>query len=301
MITNTTEDKARQRKALYILLGLLVALTIVGGATYIVHQQKKITEIQELSTLDKKLLEEDYNDLVLQYEGFKFTVEDDSLLQQLSSEQAKVKRLMEELQTVKSTNAAKIADLKRELETLRKVLRSYVVQIDSLNRANQELRTENQEVKQQISQVTSQRQRLQAEKDELANQVQLAAKLSISGLQVKGLNSRGRPTKRVQNMKQLEIAFQLDRNVTTEPGMKTIYLRITKPDGVLLEQPGVSGTFPFESGKVPYSVSRQVEYGGEPVGMTIYWDIQEFLVEGSYRIEFFADGYKIGHAGFALQ
>lgn len=296
----TAEDKARQRKALYILLGILTALLIIGGAVYIVHQQKKISEIQELSALDKKLLEEDYNDLVLQYEGFKFTVDNDSLLNQLASEQAKVQRLMEELQTVKSTNAAKIADLRRELETLRKVLRSYVVQIDSLNRANEALRTENQAVKQQISQVTTQRQRLQAEKEKLVGQVQLAAKLSVSGLQVRGLNSRGRDTKRVQNMKQLEFTFQLDRNVTAEPGMKTIYLRITKPDGILLEQPGVSGTFPFESGQVPYSVSRQVEYGGEPVSMTIYWDIQEFLIEGSYQVEFFADGYMIGRSTFSL-
>lgn len=300
MTDNNAEDKARQRKALYILLGIIVVLLIVGGGIYIAHQQKRINDIQELSALDKQLLEEDYNDLVLQYEGFKFTVKDDSLLNQLASEQAKVQRLMEELQTVKSTNAAKIADLKRELETLRKVLRSYVVQIDSLNRANEALRTENREVKQQISQVTSQRQRLQEEKEKLADQVQLAAKLSVSGLRVRGLNSRGRNTKRVQNMKQLEFEFQLDRNVTAEPGMKTVYLRITKPDGVLLQQPGVSGTFPFESGQVPYSVSRQVEYGGEPVAMTVYWDIQEFLIEGSYQVEFFADGYLIGRSSFSL-
>lgn len=295
-----SDDKARQTKALLIVIGLILLGVIVWGGLRIADQRKQIEQIQELSALDKQLLEEDYNELVLQYEGYKFSVSNDSLAQQLSSEQAKVQRLIEELKTVKEDDAREITRLKRELRTLRDVLKSYVEQIDSLNRANQALRTENKEVKEQVLAVTSQRERLQAEKERLSGQVQLAAKLSVSALRVRGLNSRGRETKRVQNMKQLEFVFQIDRNVTAEPGLKTVYLRISKPDGSLLQQPGVSGHFPFEGGSVPFSVSREVEYGGEPVAMTVYWDIQEFLIEGSYLVEFFADGYLIGRATFAL-
>ena len=58
------------------------------------------------------------------------------------TEQAKVQRLMEELRTVKSTNAKEIARLKKELATLRKIMRNYVIQIDSLNRANEQLKVE---------------------------------------------------------------------------------------------------------------------------------------------------------------
>lgn len=68
-----------------------------------------------------------------QYEGYRFEVENDSLAYQLASEQAKVQRLLEELRTVKSNNAQRIAELTRELETLRQILRNYVIQIDSLN------------------------------------------------------------------------------------------------------------------------------------------------------------------------
>ena len=300
-MTDTAEDKSRKRTALLIVLGLILLGVIVWGAFRIRSQEHQIAQIQELSALDKQLLEEDYNELVLQYEGYKFSVSDDSLAARLSSEQAKVQRLIEELKAVKESDAREITRLKRELRTLRDVLKSYVEQIDSLNRANQALRTENKEVKEQVIAITGQRERLQAEKEKLTGQVELAAKLSVSALRVRGLNSRGKETKRVQNMKQLEFDFQLDRNVTAEPGLKTVYLRISKPDGTLLTQPGVSGSFPFEGGSVPFSVSREAEYGGEPLAMTVYWDIQEYLIEGNYLVEFFADGYLIGRSTFALK
>ena len=46
-------------------------------------------------------------------------------------EQLKTQRLLEELRTVKSTNATEIRRLKKELATLRKVMIGYINQIDS--------------------------------------------------------------------------------------------------------------------------------------------------------------------------
>lgn len=295
-----TEDKKRQRKALVIVGSVLLLLIVAVGVFTIIQQRREIASVRELTQLEKEMLQDEYNELALQYEGYRFEISNDSLAQKLATEQAKVQRLMEELKTVKNTNATRIAELKRELETLRKVMRSYVVQIDSLNAANQALRSENQEVKRQISAVTSERQQLKAERERLVEQVTLAAKLSVSSFSAQGLNSRGKSTSRLQRMKQLQFSFNIDSNVTVEPGYKDIYMRITTPDGLLLEQAGVSGTFDFEGAKVPYSVSRQVEYGGELLPMVMYWDIQEYLTEGNYQAEFFAEGYLIGRFSFTL-
>ena len=296
----STEEAKRKKKALIIVGAILLALLIAGGIYTILRQRRQLTDIQNIAEIEKQELQEQYNEVALQYEGFKIEVSNDSILHQLESEQAKVQRLMEELRTVKSTNAARISELRRELETLRKVLRHYVVQIDSLNRANAELRTENQEVKRQISQVTSERTQLREEKAKLTEQVTLASKLSASSFNVRRLNSRGRETKRIQQMRQLEFRFTIDKNVTAEPGFRDIYMRIITPDEVLLQKPAESGHFNFEGGKVPYSIKRQVEYGGEATTLTMYWDIEEYLVEGNYRVEIFADGYIIGRFTFAL-
>lgn len=296
----TTEDKQRQRKAL-IIVGAIVLLILVAIGIYtIVNQRQQLSDMKEIAEIEKQALQEQYNEVALQYEGFKIEVSNDSLLHQLESEQAKVQRLMEELRTVKSTNAARISELRRELETLRKVLRHYVVQIDSLNKANAALRTENQEVKRQIDEVTTERQQLREEKERLTEQVTLASKLSVSNFSVRALNSRGKETKRIHNMKQLEFVFTIDQNVTATPGFRDVYMRILTPDDLLLQKPSESGRFDFEGGMVPYSIKRQVEYGGEATTLTMYWDIEEYLIEGTYRVELFADGYIIGRFTFTL-
>ncbi len=294
------DDKARQRKALYILGGIILLVLIGIGIYTIAHQKKQISDIQALAQLEKETLEEEYNEVALQYEGFKIEVKNDSILQQLESEQAKVKRLMEELQTIKNTDAHRIAELKRELETLRKVLRHYVVQIDSLNRENASLRSENQEVKRQISEVTNETSRLREEKNRLTEQVTLASKLAVSNFSVRALNARGKETKRMHNMRQLEFRFTIDKNVTAEPGYRDIYVRISTPDDILLQKGSESGTFDFEGSQVAYSIKREVEYGGDATSVTMYWDIEEYLIEGVYRVELFADGYIIGRYTFTL-
>ncbi|MDO5016780.1 MAG: hypothetical protein Q4E10_00250 [Porphyromonas sp.] len=296
----TPEDKARQRKTLLIMGGIFLVLFIGIGIYVILNQRKQIKDIQEIAEFEKQTLQEEYNEVALQYEGFKIEVSNDSILHQLESEQAKVQRLMEELRVVKSTNAARISELRRELETLRKMLRHYVVQIDSLNRANAELRSENQEVKRRISQVTSERTQLRQEKEKLVEQVTLASKLSVSNFSARPLNSRGKSTNSIRKMKQIEFLFTIDKNVTAEPGFREVYMRISTPDDLLLEKPAESGTFDFEGGQVPYSIKRQVEYGGEPTTLTMYWDIEEYLIEGTYRVELFADGYIIGRFTFEL-
>ena len=294
------EDKQRKRKALLIVGISLLLLLVAGGGYYLVRQQRTINDMRELSALDKQMLQDQFDELNMQYEEFSFEISNDSIAKRLEQEQAKVQRLMEELKQVKSTDAAEISRLRRELDTLRKILKSYVIQIDSLNRANQALRTENKAQREEISRVTSQRRQLQEEKSDLSEKVQLAAKLSVSNFRVIGLNSRERDTKRIKSMKQLQINFQVDRNVTAEPGMKMIYLRLSMPDGTLMQQAGQSGSMPFESGQVPYSVSRQIEYSGEPTQVSLYWDIQEYLPEGGYTAEVFSDGYKIGRFNFTL-
>lgn len=294
------EDKQRKRNALLIVGISLLVLLLAGGGYYLVRQQRTINDMRELSALDKQMLQDQFDELNMQYEEFSFEISNDSIAKRLEQEQAKVQRLMEELKQVKSTDAAEISRLRRELDTLRKILKSYVIQIDSLNRANQALRTENKAQREEISRVTSQRRQLQEEKSDLSEKVQLAAKLSVSNFRVIGLNNRGRDTTRIKSMKQLQINFQVDRNVTAEPGMKMIYLRLSMPDGMLMQQAGQSGSMPFESGQVPYSVSRQIEYSGEPTQVSLYWDIQEYLPEGVYTAEVFSDGYKIGRFNFTL-
>ena len=90
-----------------LVVAVIVLLVIAGGAGYyIVHQQQEMNDLVESFDLEKQSLEDEYNELSLQYEGYKFSVGNDSLVALLSTEQAKVQRLLEELRTVKAPSAA---------------------------------------------------------------------------------------------------------------------------------------------------------------------------------------------------
>ena len=284
-----------------LVVAVIVLLVIAGGAGYyIVHQQQEMNDLVESFDLEKQSLEDEYNELSLQYEGYKFSVGNDSLVALLSTEQAKVQRLLEELRTVKATNAREISRLKKELATLRKIMRNYVMQIDSLNRANEALKEENKQAVKKYQQASSTAATLKKEKEKLTERVTLASRLDATDISVTPVNARGKAQKRIKRMQQFVVNFKIAKNITAPVGEKTIYVRILKPDDDVLVK-NRSNLFSFEGKEINYSMKKIIEYEGEEVAVTLYWDIEEFLSPGTYRVDIFADGNHIGKKSFTLE
>lgn len=294
-----TEEKEIRKKSLIITAIVVLVILIGGFAYYIFNQEQRMSDMVEAFALEKESLSDEYAELSLQYEGYKFSVGNDSLVALLTTEQMRVQRLMEELRTVKTTNARRITELKKELETLRKIMRGYVVQIDSLNSENERLRTENQQVTQQFKRATSNAAQLTREKEKLTERVAMASKLDATGIQVKGVNARGKEMKKIDKITQLVLTFHIAKNITAPVGEKALYVRIMKPDDDILLKPN-SGTFAFENKNISYSMMKTIEYEGEELSEIMYWNVEEYLSPGTYRVDIFADGNLIGRRSFTL-
>lgn len=300
MNAEKNEGKEVKKLSMLIVAIIVLALIVAGGGYYIYHQKQKINDITQAFDLQKETLEDEYNELSLQYEGYKFQVGNDSLVALLSTEQAKVQRLLEELRTVKATNAKRINELKKELATLRKIMRNYVIQIDSLNAANEQLKKENKEVVRKYQQASSTAAQLSKEKEKLTERVTLASKLDAAAISITPVNSRGKAVDRIKRMEQFVIKFTITKNITAPVGEKTIYVRIMKPDDDILVK-NRTNVFAFEGKEINYSIKRVVEYEGEELPVVMYWDIEEFLSPGTYRVDIFADGNLIGKKSFVLE
>lgn len=288
------------KKSIWIILGVVVI--VLGGAiayiAFLLRESKQENvELVKNFELDKQELEKEYTSFAKQYDELQFAVKNDSMSQKLTEERLKVQRLLEELKSVKSKDAAEIRRLKDELATLRKVLVSYVQQIDSLNRENAGLKAMAQEVTAKYNQATAQISSLSQDKQNLNEKVTLAAQLDATGISLLTKNKRGKEAKKVKDMKQFQVNFSVARNVTAQTGTKTMYVRIVKPDNTIV---GSSGTFSYENRTLPYSIKRAIEYTGEEQAVTLYWDVDEFLYAGKYRVEIFADGNLIGSRSFTL-
>lgn len=297
-----TEPKTESKPHSKILIILVVALVVVvlGALYYIFRQNTQIEEMQHDTIINKQDLEDEYEGLSMQYEGMKLNIKNDSLLVQLDNEQAKVQRLLEELRTVKAENKSEIKRLNDELASLRKVLKSYIVQIDSLNRANEQLKKENKEITTKYRQTTETLNKVTEEKQNLTERVSLASKLDATNITVSSVNKKGKVQKKISKTEQLVVNFSITKNITAEPGDRTIYVRIMKPDDDVLVKNRMN-VFTYENREINYSMKRLLEYAGEEINVNLYWDVEEYLMPGTYRVDIFADGNRIGSKSFDLK
>ena len=298
-----TENNANKNTAKVVLISLVAALAIVSLLLVWMNLQQKteMKEMVELMEFEKEQLEDEYEELAIQFDGYQTPdIHNDSLVELLSQEKQRVQDLLEELRITKVTNARRIAELKKELATVRQVMVSYVHQIDSLDRTNKRLVAENQQVKQQYQEVVRQAKQLEKERTQLAEVVSRASMLEISHFQMTPLNKRDRKTTIYNQIQKLQFDYTVARNITNKPGMKTIYMRITRPDGEIMQK-NINDVFRFENSDIAYSVSNDFEYAGEEISGSLYWQVEEILQVGWYNADFFVDGELIGSFPFQIK
>ncbi len=281
---------------------LIVIVLLIGGAAYLYisldKQKQKNKEMEQLAALDKKEMENEYQQFANQYSEMKTQINNDSIVAQLTQEQEKTQRLLAELRQTKSSDAREIARLKKELATVRAVLRSYVLEIDSLNRLNQNLTAENTRIKGQYAEANKQIEGLNTEKATLSEKVAIAAQLDATSINMTALNKKGKSTNKLKKAKSFQVNFSLARNVTAASGMKTIYVRVTTPTGALL---GNAGSFSYENRTLQCSMKRSIEYTGKETPVSLFCEIDQALQGGTFCVSIFADGNMIGSRSFSFE
>lgn len=288
---------ATKKNKLLIATGIILVLLLVGLTVLLISEKKTNSELIQGFELEKEDLENEYSSFAKQYDELQMTISNDSLAQLLEKEQIKTHRLLEELKTVKSSNALEIRRLKNELSTLRKVMVSYINQIDSLNKVTQQQRIVIDEVTKKYNTASRQINTLAQEKKQLNQKVSLAAQLDVTNIWMKARNKRDRDAKKLKDAVKFQIGFTIVKNITAQTGDRTLFIRITKPDQSVLTK-DANLTFKYENRELPFSIKKYIEYDGEEQGIVVYWDIEEFLYAGTYRVDVFADATLIGSQSF---
>ena len=280
----------------------IVGLALVGTVAYLYvnldNQKKENKAMQELAELDKKEMENEYQQFATQYSEMKTQISNDSIIAQLTAEQEKTERLLKELKDTKSNDAREIARLKRELATVRAGLRSYVIEIDSLNRLNQNLTAENSRIKGQYNEATRQIEGLNSERASLSEKVAIAAQLDATGISMQLKNKKGKKTDKTSKCKTVQVNFTIAKNVTASNGTKTFYVRITSPSGTTL---GGGGTFNYQNRSLEATMRKAVEYDGRETTISTFWNVSQSLMAGTYQVSVFADGNMIGSRSFSFK
>ena len=282
------------KKSLLIIAVSVLVIALIG-ITYLLFTEKQSNrELIEEFALEKEDLENEYTRFAQQYDELKLTVSNDSLSILLEQEQIKTQRLLEELRTVKSSNATEIRRLKKELASLRKIMIGYINQIDSLNKLTNQQKQVIAEVTQKYNAASRQISNLSEEKKNLNKKVTLAAQLDATNIWI------DKKVKKVKDIVKFAIGFTIVKNITAETGERTLYVNIYKPNNEVLTK-NAANTFEYENRSLPYSIKKYIEYNGEEQSITVFWNVEEYLSAGTYRVDIFADGTMIGSQRFELE
>ena len=282
-------------KKILITILFIVLLVAIGGLAYLyLNQRGEMTELIEQMEIEKEELQDEYEDLAIQFDGYQnMDIRNDSLQDLLSKEQQRVQDLLEELRTTKASNARRIAELKKELATVRAVMKDYVRQIDSLNVTNARLTEENEQLTTQNTQLTNTNTQLTTINTQLTETVTRASMLEVTSCTVTMLNKHDRKTRMASQARKLQFDYVIAKNITCTPGMKNLYVRVVAPNGELLGE-SEDRLFNFENQDIPYTVAQQIEYSGEPYSGLVYWPLESNPIAGFYNVDFFCEGNLIG-------
>ncbi len=294
------EDRIRREKqeksmktVMYVLIA--VALVLAGVLAYIWYQ--KSTLVKEL-TLEKQELTEQM--VALQNDYATLSSDYDDINLQLDSSRIEVQMLIEKITKTEATNRSKIRQYERELGTLRSIMRNYIVQIDSLNTLNRQLTADAAAARREAAESRKRQQELSRTVEDLSGQVAAGAVIKARGLRMEAYNSSDKVTDRSSRVVRLLATLSLVENDLAPKGPVRVYIRVKGPDGILITN-DTQRTFELDGEPMICSASREVDYQGKEVELSIYLNDVTGYVKGIYTVEAFTDQSRLGTAELMLR
>ena len=236
-------------------------------------------------------LQEDFSALSSDYENINH---------QLDTSREQVAMLIEKLNKTQPTNRAKIRQYEKELGTLRTIMKGYIVQIDSLNTLNKRLTADAAAARREAAESRRANEELSAQVENLSTQVSAGKVLRARAISLAGYYSNDKQGDRHSRVRYMIANLSLVENSLADRGPVRVFVRVKDPEGVLLMN-NESVEFMVKDQVLQATASREVDYEGSEVDMSIYInDTGEFL-KGVYTLEVYTEQSLLGRAECMLR
>ena len=278
---------------MYALIAVAAVLAIALAVVWI-QKSSLVNDLKvEKQDLTEQIqaLQQDYENLSSDY---------DAINSQLDSSREEINQLVERIKKTEVTNRAKMRQYEKELGTLRSIMRGYIVQIDSLNNLNHELTLQASAAKKEAAESKRQNVKLAAQVDNLSNRVAAGSVIKARGVRVDAYNASDKVTDRSSRVVRLLVNLSLVENELAPRGPVRVFVIVTDPSGNVLDD-GNGSTFMYDGVTVNASASREVDYEGNEVDMSIYVNNIHSFSKGVYTVEAYTSQSKLGSAELLLR
>ncbi len=294
---NTASRKLRVYAAVFalIILALLFWLFIQRSQLMKLVREKESEKVELQYELDSLMTE--HNNIKAAYGSLA-----DSLSAKDSVIQADAIEIRKLLDTQWEYNK-----VRKRLGLLQKIAQGYVSQIDSLYNVNRELRAENDRIRQEVKTEQTRNQGLVKDKEELTQKMSEAAVMRAYDVRVTAYKvkpgNKEQPTDKANRTDRLRIWFTLGENPLVQAGPRAIYVRITRPDNVVVTKSKYD-VFNFNGQSIPFSTREDISYTGKAMTLSTDWtkkDTDKPAMKGQYTVTVFTDEKEIGSGTFELK
>lgn len=286
------EDKSL-KKIMYALV--VVAVALAGALAYIWYEKTSL--VKEL-TIDKEELTAQMIDLQNDYASL--SSDYDTINSQLDSSREEVSQLIERIKKTEATNRSKMRQYEKELGTLRSIMKSYIVQIDSLNTLNKKLTADAAAARREAAESRRRQEELSKTVEDLTGQVAAGSVIKARGLRIEAYNASDKVTDRSSRVVRLMTTLSLVENDLAPKGPVRVYIRVKGPDGILLTN-STQRTFEVNGEPMICSASREVDYQGKEVELSIYLNDIADYVKGIYTVDAYTEQTLLGSAELMLR
>ncbi len=281
------------RKVMYALIA--VAALLGAALAYIWIQKSNL--VKELEVEKEDLTEQI---VALQGDYANLSSDYDSINSQLDSSREEVAQLVERIKKTEATNRAQMRKYEQELGTLRSIMRNYITPIDSLNTLNHKLTADAAAARKEAAESRKANKELTQQVENLGAQVAAGSVLKARGIRLDPYNAADKVTDRSSRVVRMLTTLSLVENDLAPKGPVRVYIRVKDPEGILLTN-GNQVSFNYQGSTMNASASREVDYEGKEVEMSIYLNDIPTYEKGIYTVECYTKDSFLGSAEVLLR
>jgi myosin heavy subunit len=263
----------------------------------------------EKTNLDKQLesVKDSLNSKVMELEAFRGkNAELDSII---TAKEADIEKQKGEIQHLKARGNVTAGELTKAKEMVTQdetAISDLQHKIDELTKQNQQLTNQNQQLSTDLSTEKQTSSKLTEQNAGLSKKVELGSLLHLQKVTIEGIskNKSGKESveKRIKKVQSLKISFETGDNKVLEAGKVSLFVRILNPKGevISIADQG-SGTMKdaVSNETLQYTKEADFDWAQTNKQIVVYWS-DNIKDPGTYKIEIYQSGYKVGEASSAI-
>ena len=292
---------ARKYKIYLAIIAILVLVILF----WLFIQRSQLMKLVKEKEAEKTELQHNLDSLMTEHNKIKVSY--GALSDSLRSKDSLIQRDAIEIKKLLDTEW-EYNKIRKKFEMLQKVAQGYVHQMDSLYTVNRELTAENDRIRQEVKTEQNRNQNLIKDKEELKEKMNQAAfikayDVTASTYKLKSGKTKEELTDKASRAQRIRVCFTIGENPLVAQGKKIIYVRIQRPDNVIVIKSKYD-TFAFNGQTLSYSLREDISYAGKAMNVCLAWtkkDDDKPAMKGKYIVTVFADDKEIGAGSFELK